>query len=113
MAHRLQHQREVAIDTSGHQQDRAGGAGHDLPGRLDPVKDRHQQVHKDHVGPVLPRPPHRLGAVLGHPGDAVARLGQHDAAERLAGEQQVVDDGDSHVQASPMRSATARRKVLS
>ena len=55
MGHRLQDEREVAGDARGHEQDGAGGLGHDPAGRLHAVHARHDEVHEDGVGPVEAR----------------------------------------------------------
>ena len=56
----------------------------------------------------------RLGAVVGRPGDRWPGTDCDHAAERLAGQGQVVDDPDPHPrQASPIRSATVSRNVWS
>ena len=83
--------------------------------RIMAAHHRHDQVHEDRVGPVLGRPPHRLGAVRGCPGHGVARDGLHELAEHRAGQGQVVDDGDTHGETHPrpIRPATASRNVWS
>ena len=80
----------------GDDEDRAGRLLHDLPRGLDAVQPRHDEVHEDRVGPVRGRLPHGLVAVLGNPGDGVARHRKDEPPEDLSGERQVVDDGDPH-----------------
>ena len=46
-------------------QDRRRGLHHDLLGGLEPIEDRHDDVHGDQIGPELARELHRAGAVLG------------------------------------------------
>jgi len=112
-AHGLVDPPQMGPDRAGHDHDGAGRLGHDPPGGLDSIEDRHDQVHQDQVGPVGPGQLDGLGAVAGEPGDLVVGHRGDGAPERLAGHHQVVDDPDPHAWASPIRSATASRKVRS
>ena len=96
VAHRLIHLAQVPAHRRRDHQDRARRLAHDPPRRLDPVDPRHEQVHQDQVGRVLPRHRDRLGAVAGRPDDLVLRRRQHHPAQRLASQHGVVDDPDSH-----------------
>ena len=94
--HRLDHQFVMPGNRRGDHEDRAGRLLHDLPRGLDAVQPRHHEVHEDRVGPVRGRHPHGLVPVLGDPGDGVARHRKDEPPEHLAGERQVVDDGNPH-----------------
>ena len=81
--HRQDHDREVRE------------LGVDPPGRLDPVEDRHRDVHHDDVGLELAGQAHGLAAVAG--------LGDHRhagvlerPADRLAQELVIVGEEDPH-----------------
>src|SRR5262249_28585373 len=70
--------------------------GHDAPGGLDTVHDRHDEIHENHIRPVLGRAAHGLGAIHGHPRHSVAGHADHKPPQHFAGQGQVVDNADAH-----------------
>ena len=68
----------------------------DRAGRLEPVHDRHADVHEHDVGLELAHQRHRLGAVLALADDLEVWGGVHEQAERPAHERLVVHHDDPH-----------------
>ena len=93
--------------------DGTGRALHDAPGRLDAIHHRHDQIHQNQIGLVVATAPHRFGAVVGHPGDLVARHRLEHPPQPLHGHLGVVDYGNSHDFASPINSITTFRRLSS
>src|SRR5262249_49907547 len=62
---------------------------------------------------VLARQGDRLDAIAGRPGDLVPGHCDHDAPQRLARQEHVVDDPDPHRTDSPIRSTTVSSRVWS
>ena len=88
----------------------AAAGGDDPPSRLDPVDDRHADVHQHDVGPSALDQRDRLGAVGGLADDLDVVAGVEDHAEAAAHERLVVgdQDADAHGAASSGSRAWTR-----
>ena len=96
MAHGLEYPVHVLLAIDRDDDDGARGFGHDPPGGLDAIHDRHDQVHEDQVWLLLGAALHRLGAIAGNPHHLVRRLQGDRPTQRLDGHRHVIDDGDLH-----------------
>ena len=97
----------------GHDQDRTGRRGHDLPRRLDAIHDGQQNVHQNKVGHLAGASGDRFGAIGGGPDDVVLGAGIDRQTERTHPAGIAIDDPDPHVSGGPMRSTTACNNVSS
>ena len=111
MPHRLVDERDVAAHGRRDDEDRARGREHDLPGGLDAVHVRHEQVHENQVGAVTFRSRHRLDAIAGRPGDLMIRQTGDNPAQGLARGPHIVDDSDSHSAPPPRLPTTVTRSA--
>jgi hypothetical protein len=113
MAHGLEDPVHVLLAIDSDDDNGARGRGHDLPGRLDPVHDRHDQVHEDQVRGYGLAALYGFQAIAGDPHHLVRRLAHDRPAQRFHGQRHIVDDCDLHPCAPPINSATASSRASS
>jgi hypothetical protein len=90
----------VQVEGGQHENPRRIVRSDDLPGRLDPIKVRHANIHEDDIGPQLGREAHRFRPVVGFTDNLEVGSRLNDQAESVADERLVVGDQDANAHAS-------------
>src|ERR1019366_3858308 len=105
--------RRLAGDVGGNDHNGAGLAGHDAACGFDAIDARHDQIHQDEVRDIAGVEIKGFGAVACRPSDLMFTLAEDHAAHRFDRCHHVIDQCDSHVSGSPIKSTTACKSVSS
>ena len=94
--HRFEDLGKVAPQRRADDQHGGRAFAHDATSCFGPIHDRHQHVHEDEIGAIRLTFTNRLRAIASDPADLVTGDAADDTSQSFGGQQQIINDGDSH-----------------